>query len=111
VSNVCWKQNILLEKKGTGFCCSEYSVGKKIRYGFLLFWASELISNGSELLLLVPSIAGVIGTIVLPVLAAVPDGMMILFSGLGSKATFAHEVQVGVGTLAGSTVMLLTIPW
>jgi hypothetical protein len=26
-------------------------------------------------------------------------------------ANFNSQVQVGVGTLAGSTVMLLTIPW
>lgn len=30
-------------------------------------------------------------------------------SGLGSNA--AQEIQIGVGTLAGSTIMLLTIPW
>ena len=33
-----------------------------------------MISDGSELLLLVPSLAGLVGSVVLPVLGAVPDG-------------------------------------
>jgi hypothetical protein len=37
-------------------------------YGYLLFYASNLISDGSELLLLVPSIAGLVGSVVLPIL-------------------------------------------
>lgn len=46
---------------------------------------------------------------VLPVLGAVPDGAIVLFSGLGENAV--EQVPVGVGALAGSTIMLLTIPW
>jgi hypothetical protein len=30
-------------------------------YGYILFYASNLISDGSELLLLVPSLAGLVG--------------------------------------------------
>jgi hypothetical protein len=75
-------------------------------YGYVISTASGLISDGSELLLLVPSIAGVVGSIVLPILGAVPDGAMILFSGLGPNAS--EQVKVGVGALAGSTIMLLT---
>merc|ERR1719163_2661765 len=78
-------------------------------YAYVLFVASDLISDGSELLLLVPSVAGLVGSVVLPVLGAVPDGMMVLFSGLGPDAQ--EQVAVGVGALAGSTIMLLTIPW
>jgi hypothetical protein len=55
-------------------------------YGFILCYASNLISDGSELLLLIPSLAGLIGSVVLPVLGAVPDGCMVLFSGLGPGA-------------------------
>merc|ERR1719281_143899 len=80
-----------------------------VMYSLALFEASNLISDGSELLLLVPAVAGVVGSVVLPVLGAVPDGMMVLFSGLGEDAQ--KEVAVGVGALAGSTIMLLTIPW
>jgi hypothetical protein len=43
-------------------------------YGYILMYASNLISDGSELLLLVPSIAGLVGSVVLPILGAVPDG-------------------------------------
>jgi len=48
---------------------------------------------------------------VLPVLGAVPDGMMVLFSGLGTPETVSKQIGVGVGTMAGSTVMLLTMSW
>lgn len=78
-------------------------------YGYVLFEASNLISDGGELLLLVPKIAPIVGSVVLPVLGAVPDGMMVLFSGVGADAQ--EEITVGVGTLAGSTIMLLTLPW
>lgn len=78
-------------------------------YGYCLFQGSSLISDGSELLLLVPSVAGMVGSIVLPILGAVPDSLMILFSGTGDKAQ--EKLGVGVGALAGSTIMLLTFPW
>jgi len=78
-------------------------------YGFILFKASNLISDGSELLLLIPSVAGIVGSVVLPILGAVPDGMIVLFSGIGPDAQV--QLSVGVGALAGSTIMLLTIPW
>lgn len=73
------------------------------------FRGSNLISDGSELLLLVPSLAGIVGSVVLPVLGAVPDSAIVLFSGMGDDAQ--EELSVGVGALAGSTIMLLTIPW
>ena len=78
-------------------------------YGFILFKSSNLISDGSELLLLVPSLAGIVGSVVLPVLGAVPDGAIVLFSGMGPDAQ--KQLSVGVGALAGSTIMLLTLPW
>lgn len=55
-------------------------------YGYCLCYASNLISDGSELLLLVPAWAGLIGSVVLPVLGAVPDGCIVLFSGMGPDA-------------------------
>jgi len=80
-----------------------------IVYGVVLYQSSNLIASGSEFLLLVPSLAGIVGSIVLPILGAVPDGMMTLCSGLGPNAQ--STVGAGVGVLAGSTVMLLTFPW
>jgi len=75
----------------------------------ILFDASNLISSGSELLILVPAFSGVVGSIILPIVGAVPDGLMILFSGLGENPQ--STVAVGVGNLAGSTIMLLTVSW
>ena len=45
-----------------------------LSYGYALYYASDLIGQGSELLLLVPSMAGLVGGVVLPLLGAVPDG-------------------------------------
>lgn len=82
-----------------------------ITYAFVLYEASNLISGGSDLLLLVPSMAGLVGGVVLPLLGAVPDGAIMLFSGLGDIETARETLAVGVGTLAGSTIMLLTVSW
>lgn len=80
-------------------------------YAFCLLKGSNLISDGSELLLLIPSAAGLVGSVVLPVLGAVPDGAIVLFSGMGPIDQAAAQLSVGVGALAGSTVMLITVPW
>ncbi|CAM9905519.1 unnamed protein product, partial [Heterosigma akashiwo] len=78
-------------------------------YGYILCVGSGYISDGSELLLLVPSLAGIVGSVILPILGAVPDGAIVLFSGMGPDAQ--EQLSVGVGALAGSTIMLLTLPW
>jgi len=57
----------------------------------------------------VPAYAALVGSIVIPILGAVPDGMMVLCSGLGPDAQ--QQLKVGIGALAGSTIMLLTLPW
>lgn len=67
-----------------------------------------LISDGSELLLLVNEWKDIVGPVVLPILGAVPDGAMVLFSGLRENAQ--EELAIGVGALAGSTILLLTVP-
>jgi len=77
-------------------------------YGYILFKAAVLIGDGSEKLLLIYG-PGIVGGLLIPVLGAIPDGAIVLVSGLGSDAQC--EVSTGVGTLAGSTIMLLTIPW
>jgi len=49
-------------------------------FAAVLYTASGYISGGSELLLIVPAVSGLVGSIVLPILGAVPDGvMMFLF--------------------------------
>ena len=95
-----------LPKDGYGFIQLAY-LGAT--YAFVLMHSSNMIKDGSELLLLIPKYAGIVGSIVLPVLGAVPDGAIVLFSGMGPDAQ--EQVAVGVGALAGSTIMLLTVPW
>mmetsp|Transcript_23271 Transcript_23271/g.58861 ORF Transcript_23271/g.58861 Transcript_23271/m.58861 type:complete len:565 (-) Transcript_23271:427-2121(-) len=80
-------------------------------YGGILFYSAGMIGDGSELLLLIPAYADLVGSVVLPVLGAVPDGMMVLFSGIGPRMDAQEQVSVGVGALAGSTIMLLTGAW
>jgi hypothetical protein len=80
-----------------------------LAYASILFVGSTSIADGSELLLLLPEWSGLVGSVVLPVLGAVPDGAIVLFSGLGPDAQ--EQLDIGVGALAGSTIMLLTIPW
>lgn len=49
--------------------CQLISLG--LVYIYLLMYGSNLISDGSELLLLVPAYSGIIGSILLPILGAV----------------------------------------
>merc|ERR1719345_595735 len=65
-------------------------------YAYVLFTGACMIGDGSELLLLIPSLAGLVGSVVLPVLGAVPDGMMVLFSGMNPDVNVAQD-QVSVG--------------
>ncbi|XAR56497.1 hypothetical protein NMG60_11037013 [Bertholletia excelsa] len=82
-----------------------------IVYGYLMYFAATFLSAGSELLLEILG-PGIIGGLFLPILGALPDAMLILVSGLsGSTETAQSQVSVGMGLLAGSTVMLLTVIW
>ncbi|KAM5586191.1 sodium/calcium exchanger NCL [Rosa sericea] len=82
-----------------------------IVYGSLMYLAATYLTNGSELLLEILG-PGIIGGLFLPILGALPDAMLILVSGLsGSTETAQDQVSVGMGLLAGSTVMLITVVW
>ncbi|XP_021287617.1 sodium/calcium exchanger NCL [Herrania umbratica] len=82
-----------------------------IVYGYLMFLAATYLSSGSELLLEILG-PGIVGGLFLPILGALPDAMLILVSGLsGTTETAQSQVSVGMGLLAGSTVMLLTVIW
>ncbi|XP_022976461.1 sodium/calcium exchanger NCL-like [Cucurbita maxima] len=82
-----------------------------IVYGYLMFLAAKYLSAGSELLLEILG-PGIVGGLFLPALGALPDAMLILVSGLAGSAEVAQsQVSVGMGLLAGSTVMLLTLIW
>jgi Ca2+/Na+ antiporter len=80
-------------------------------YGYLMYFAATCLSGGSELLLEILG-PGIIGGLFLPTLGALPDALLILVSGLsGDTVTAQSQVSVGMGLLAGSTVMLLTVIW
>uniref|UniRef100_A0A2N9GR64 Sodium/calcium exchanger membrane region domain-containing protein n=1 Tax=Fagus sylvatica TaxID=28930 RepID=A0A2N9GR64_FAGSY len=80
-------------------------------YGYLMFMAASYLSRGSELLLQILG-PGIIGGLFLPILGALPDALLILVSGLsGTTETAQSQVSIGMGLLAGSTVMLLTVLW
>ncbi|GMY31960.1 sodium/calcium exchanger NCL-like [Fagus crenata] len=80
-------------------------------YGYLLFMSASYLSRGSELLLQILG-PGIIGGLFLPILGALPDALLILVSGLsGTTETAQSQVSIGMGLLAGSTIMLLTVLW
>ncbi|OMP10032.1 Calcium-binding EF-hand [Corchorus olitorius] len=80
-------------------------------YGYLMFRAAKLLCDGCEILLEILG-PGLIGGLFLPVLSSLPDAIIILASGLsGSKETAQSQISVGIGLVAGSTVMLLTVVW
>ncbi|KAI3991588.1 hypothetical protein MKX01_001055 [Papaver californicum] len=82
-----------------------------IIYGGLMLVAARLLSDGSELLLEILG-PGIVGGLFLPMLGALPDALLILVSGIsGTKEVAQEQVLVGMGLLAGSTVMLLTLLW
>ncbi|CAM6118451.1 unnamed protein product [Calypogeia fissa] len=80
-------------------------------YVYILLKGAEFLSSGSELLLTVLD-PGLIGGLLLPILGAVPDSFLILMSGLSASGAEAQsEVLVGMGLLAGSNIMSLTVLW
>ncbi|XP_044473205.1 sodium/calcium exchanger NCL-like [Mangifera indica] len=104
----------LLCKQTYGFMpCSTTALGNLfliIVYGYLIFVGSKYVFDGSELLKILGP--GRLGKAVLPQLAALPSAILILVSGLsGTKESAQSRVSVGMGLLAGSTVMLLTVIW
>jgi len=81
-------------------------------YGYVLCRASAVIGDGSEMLMLIFG-PGIVGGLVVPLLGAIPDCAVILISGMGegTPEEVQHQLSVGIGTLVGSTVMLLTVPY
>merc|ERR1712166_595867 len=63
-------------------------------YGYVLYVGSGYIGDGAEELELIDSIKGIVGALIIPILGAVPDGAIVLFSGMGDNAK--EELDVGV---------------
>ena len=61
------------------------------------------ITDGAELLLDLGLPAAIIGGVVLPLLGAVPDAVMIIFSGVGGSREEANtQIAVGMGSVSTS---------
>ncbi|GBF91924.1 hypothetical protein Rsub_04648 [Raphidocelis subcapitata] len=81
-------------------------------YGYAVLRGAVMIGDGGEALMDLKLAPAVIGGLVLPIIGALPDALIIINSGLHeSRSEAREEISVGMGTLAGSTVMLLTIVW
>jgi len=82
-----------------------------ILYGGVLMLAAQFIGDGGEALLDHGAMSpAFIGGVLLPILGAIPDTVIIAMSGMtGTVEDAERKVSVGIGTLAGSTIMLLTI--
>jgi hypothetical protein len=102
--------------QGSFFPCANNlstSIFLIIFYGLIILVCAKITSMGAEMLLeLYPNRGSVIGALLLPILGSFPDACMIVASGaLGTVAEAQEQLNVGIGALAGSTVMLLTLPW
>ena len=52
-----------------------------------------------------------VGSTVLPVLGAVPDGAIVLFSGMGPREEVAESLGVGIGALGLPSLKLQPGEW
>lgn len=94
--------------------CSE-SVGGHlfliVVYEFLLFHGESYVALGGERIFKILG-PGVFGASVFQLIGSLPEALILLASGLWSNEETAHEcVVTGIGLLAGSTILLLTLIW
>ena len=77
-------------------------------YGILIHYATRMLIGGTRLLLLNPKIASIVYNVLLPLIAAIPTGSMVLAAGMGR---LIDELDMGMGILAGSTIGHGTVWW
>jgi len=56
----------------------------------------------------VPETRSVVGSIVNPILGALPEAFIVIFAGTRVSES---AMSIGIGSCSGCTVMLLTVPW
>ncbi|XP_026397271.1 sodium/calcium exchanger NCL2-like [Papaver somniferum] len=79
-------------------------------YEYLLFLGERYVTEGSELVFQI--LPGIFGASVFEILGGFPEAMILIVSGLSKSKEIAEEkVLTGVGLLAVSTVLLLTLVW
>ncbi|KAL3849234.1 hypothetical protein ACJIZ3_011116 [Penstemon smallii] len=94
--------------------CSEGVFGHLfliILYEYLLFHGESYVASGSERIFKILG-PGVFGASIFQIIGSLPEALILLASGLLSNEEIAQEcVLTGVGLLAGSTILLLTVLW
>lgn len=80
-------------------------------YEYLLFRGESLVASGGERIFKILG-PGIFGASAFHVIGSLPEALILLASGLlNSRETAQEDVLTGVGLLAGSTILLLTIVW
>ncbi|KZV51946.1 hypothetical protein F511_08556 [Dorcoceras hygrometricum] len=80
-------------------------------YEYLLFHGESYVASGGERIFKILG-PGVFGASAFQIIGSLPEALILLASGLLSSEELAEEyVFTGVGLLAGSTILLLTVIW
>ncbi|KAM0017288.1 putative EF-hand domain, sodium/calcium exchanger membrane region, EF-hand domain pair [Helianthus debilis subsp. tardiflorus] len=94
--------------------CSETLLGHFfliVVYEYLLFHGESYVSSGGKRIFQILG-PGIFGASAFQVLAFLPESLILLVSGLSGTKDVAQEyVLTGVGLLAGSAILLLTLIW
>ncbi|KAL1299495.1 hypothetical protein HN51_044035 [Arachis hypogaea] len=80
-------------------------------YEYLLFHGESYLAAGGEQIFKILG-PGVFGASAFDILGALPESLILLVTGLSSDKESAQEyASTGVGLLAGSSILLLTLVW
>ncbi|KAJ1442431.1 hypothetical protein SESBI_00790 [Sesbania bispinosa] len=80
-------------------------------YEYLLFHGESYLAAGGERVFKILG-PGIFGASVFDLLGALPESLILLVTGLSSGKESAQEyASTGVGLLAGSSILLLTVVW
>ncbi|CAA0816020.1 Transcription factor TCP4 [Striga hermonthica] len=80
-------------------------------YQYLLFHAESYVDSGGKRVFKILG-PGIFGASAFQVIGSLPEALILLASGLSSNDETAQEcVLTGVGLLAGSSILLLTLIW
>ncbi|KAG5546159.1 hypothetical protein RHGRI_018365 [Rhododendron griersonianum] len=80
-------------------------------YEYLLFHGESYVASGGKRIFKILG-PGIFGASAFQVIGSLPEALILLASGiLNSKETAQEYVYTGVGLLAGSTILLLTVLW
>ncbi|KAK7272569.1 hypothetical protein RJT34_29247 [Clitoria ternatea] len=80
-------------------------------YEYLLFHGESYLAKGGEQIFKILG-PGIFGASAFHILGALPESLILLVSGVVSNGEIAQEYAfTGVGLLAGSSILLLTIVW